>query len=354
MPHMPTHPETDVPVVTDNAPLSLLAVRSVVGGTLMGLANLVPGISGGTMLLASGVYPRFISAIAELTKLKFRFRSLFTLGLVIVAAIVAIGLLAGTVKTLVVDHRWVMYSIFIGLTLGGVPVVWKLIRKSSPPPEGGRSQDASRKPILPAAIVGFVGMAVLAWYQSQGAGGAGTNDGFAFMLVAGIVAASAMILPGVSGGYLFLVMGVYIPVLAGIDAVKDAVSARDFAAATDPALTVILPIAVGVVIGVVGVSNALQWLLKRFEKATLGFLLGLLIGAVVGLWPFQQGVPPQVGDVHKGQVLTAETLPLVEPEDYPTQYFTPAATQIAGSLALILAGFSATALIARFGGDDKK
>ncbi len=72
-----------------------LVARGVMGGVMMGLANLVPGISGGTMLLASGVYPRFIQAIAELTTLKFRLRSLLVLGAVVVSAGLAILLLAG-------------------------------------------------------------------------------------------------------------------------------------------------------------------------------------------------------------------------------------------------------------------
>ena len=79
-----------------------LLPRSVIGGVLMGLANLVPGISGGTMLLAVGVYPRFIQAIAEVTRLKPRKLSLVVLGVIVCAAGAAILLLAGPVKTLVV------------------------------------------------------------------------------------------------------------------------------------------------------------------------------------------------------------------------------------------------------------
>ena len=97
----------------------------------MGLANLVPGISGGTMLLAAGIYPRFIDAVAEVTRFRFRFRSLLVLGCVVVAAGLGILLLAGTLKDLVVDKRWIMYSLFIGLTLGGVPVVWRMARPAS-------------------------------------------------------------------------------------------------------------------------------------------------------------------------------------------------------------------------------
>ncbi len=110
---------------------TLLAVRGAIGGCLMGLANLVPGISGGTMLLAAGVYPGFISAIAEVTTFRFRPRSLILLASVVASAAIAILLLAGSVKGLVVDHRWIMYSLFIGLTLGGVPLVFRMARPVS-------------------------------------------------------------------------------------------------------------------------------------------------------------------------------------------------------------------------------
>ena len=79
--------------------------QAVLGGTLMGLANLVPGISGGTMLVAAGVYQRFIDAISELTRFRFRLPSIALLTAVVVSAAVAIVLLASTIKALVVDHR---------------------------------------------------------------------------------------------------------------------------------------------------------------------------------------------------------------------------------------------------------
>ena len=83
-------------------------LRSVIGGILMGLANLVPGISGGTMLLAAGIYPCFINAIAEVTTLRLRVATIAVLGSVVGAASVAILLFAGVAKELVVDHRWMM------------------------------------------------------------------------------------------------------------------------------------------------------------------------------------------------------------------------------------------------------
>lgn len=312
-------------------------VRNALGGLLMGLANLVPGISGGTMLLAAGVYPVFVEGIAELTTLKFRVRTIVTLGSIVGAAALAIALFAGPVRTLVVDHRWVMYSLFIGLTLGGVPVVWRLL-----------------KPANAAAWIGCVaGVAVMAVMALLEPGAADPSAGprYGLLFLAGLAGAAAMILPGVSGGYLLLVMGQYIPILSAIDDLKQALLASggpDVALAIE-ALKVVIPVGVGVVLGVVGVSNLIRWLLRRFEKATLGVLLGLLFGAVLGLWPFQQGVAPAIGSVVKGRVMTPEQIAELEPKDYPLERFSPRGAHVGMALALIVAGFAAAQGVARVG-----
>lgn len=314
-----------------------LATRSIVGGVLMGLANLVPGISGGTMLVAAGIYQRFIDAIAEITILKFRARSLLVLGCVIASAVAAIVGLAGPVKQLVVDHRWVMYAIFIGLTLGGVPVVWGMIGKRT-------------RGVVIGAICGFAGMAVLAVLQALNiTGGGETTQGMAVLFFAGALAASAMILPGVSGGYLLLVLGSYVTILGAVDELKQALRNQQWAAMAEPGLNVVLPVGIGVLVGIVLVSNILKWLLHRFEKPTLGVLLGLLVGAVIGLYPFQRGVQPQVGETYKGRLITPELLAELEPDKWPTEFFTPSVGQVFAALGLIVAGFAVTSLIARFG-----
>lgn len=318
-----------------------LIIRCLIGGTLMGLANLVPGISGGTMLLAAGVYPRFVNAIAEITTLKLKTVSLVTLGSVALAAGIAILAFAGPVKELVVHHRWIMYSLFIGLTLGGIPVVWKMAKPASGGLWGG-------------VAGGFILMAIIAAFQSSGAKGSDASDaGFFMMLFAGVAGASAMILPGISGGYLLLVMGVYVPILDGISKIKDALKAVDVGAFMGPALGVALPVGIGVVVGILVVSNLLKYALAHFEKPTLGALLGFLGGAVIGLYPFQRGVAPVVGDIFKGKTMTEELITKIEPSKYPTEMFTPSIGQIFGSIALIAVGFGLTYLIARFGGSEE-
>jgi putative membrane protein len=314
-------------------------VRAVLGGLLMGMANLVPGISGGTMLLAAGVYPQFIEGIAELTRLQFRKHSLIVLAAICGAGALAIATMAGLIKGLVVDQRWAMYSLFIGLTLGGVPVVWKLLRRMTAAAGAG-------------CALGIALMIAMAFLQ-PGASTAGPGErAYLILFIAGLAGASAMILPGVSGGYLLLVLGQYITILSAIDSAKTGLLAAggpDWTAVFE-AMHVFIPVGLGVVLGVVGVSNAIRHLLERYEKATLGFLLGLLFGAVIGLWPFQQGRPPLPGEIIKGRVMTTESIAAIRPEDYPLETFEPAGGQIAGALALIAVGIAVTQLVAWAGG----
>ncbi len=317
-----------------------LALRCSIGGVLMGLANLVPGISGGTMLVASGIYTRFIDAISDITRLRFRLESICVLGFVVISAVAAIVLLAGAIASLMINARWIMYSIFIGLTWGSVPLLVAMARPTA-------------KSVWIGAVVGGLGMVGLAIAQSSGAAGVGESNMF-LLFVAGVAGASAMILPGVSGAYLLLLLGQYLPILESIDRCKEAIFAVDFSAAMGEA-GVVIPVGLGVVAGIVGVSNLLRWLLHRFEKATLGVLLGLVIGAPAGLYPFNRGIEPVVGDQIRGIELTEANIEefLEEPSKWRQETFTPSPTQIGASLGLILLGAGATLAIARLGRERK-
>jgi putative membrane protein len=328
-PQAPSAPEDP----THEPTTAAFGVRPVIGGVLMGLANLVPGVSGGTMLLAAGVYEAFVSSIAELSTLRIRLRPIVTLGTIALSAALAIVLLAGPTKELVVHQRWIMYSLFIGLTLGGVPLVWRMARPGSPALGVG-------------AALGLVVMIAMALGEGRASGGEADTG---LLVVAGVAGASAMVLPGISGGYLLLLLGQYVPILSAIDRLKVGLTERDLAILLEAA-QVVVPVGIGIVVGVVGVSNLIRWLLDHARQATLGLLLGLLLGAVVGLWPFQEGVAPVVGDVVKGQALDAAALAELDPEDWPVRRFPPSASQVAGSLALVGLGLLATLGIDRMGG----
>ncbi len=330
------------PHAVETSVTPLLLLRSAVGGILMGLANLVPGISGGTMLLAAGVYPEFVEAVAGVTRLARRLRPWLVLAAVAVPAVLAIAILAGTIRDTVLLHRWIAYSLFIGLTLGGAPTLLRLLRPMS--------NVAMVSTII--AFLGMVGLAIVQEGRSDAVADVEATGGLPGLFVAGFAGAAAMVLPGVSGGYLLLVLGQYVAVLDSVSAMADAVRSRSFDAvlAATPALAAI---GIGVLLGVVIVSNLVRWLLRRHRDATLGALLGLLLGAVAGLWPFREAVTPEVGSVIRGvRIETIEQAAEIPLKHRPTQRFAPSGGVLGGAAVLVAAGFGLSLLVGRIGGGE--
>lgn len=319
----------------DAHPLRALMVKGSVSGVLMGLANLVPGVSAGAVLLATGIFKAFVTAIADLATFKFRLKPIVLLGFLGIGWVAAVLLGAGPVKQLVVEHRWVMYSLFIGLTLGGVPLVWE-------------HADRRSSSLWIASAVGFLVMAALGLAQMLGLFGdqTGRQTDIWLLVLGGLLAAGATVLPGGSGTFVLLLMGLYVPILGAVSAFKDALVGADVSAGLTQA-RILVPFALGMGLGLVSVSVLMKWTLARFPQATAGTLLGLLVGSVVGLWPFQEGVQPKVGDVVKGQPLTPESLAALKPEDWPVAVFTPTLYQVVSAAALIAIALGLTVFLTR-------
>ena len=237
-----------------------MVARTAMGGVLMGMANLIPGVSGGTMILAMGLYERFIEAVADLTAFRFKLREIVFLGILGVFAAGSITMLSGVILYLLFAQSALMFALFIGLTLGGTPALLWMIGRPSVSAVAG-------------TVVAFALMAAVA----SGQGGAALPRNTMMDVVAGLVGSTTMVLPGISGSYMLLVMNQYDRVLGAVDDLRQGIWS---------AWSIIVPVGIGAVIGIVGLSNLLKVLLRRYEKATLGFLLGLLLGSVLGLWPF--------------------------------------------------------------------
>ena len=308
----------------------------------MGLANLVPGISGGTMLVACGIYTLFIDAVSDATRLRFNRRMILTLGCVVLGAVVAIGGLASVIHWALVNHRWVMFSIFIGLTLGGVPILWAMAKPI-------------KRDTWAGVAIGALLMGGLVALQELGGTGSGLNGPFGLAL-GGAAAASAMILPGVSGAFLLLLLGQYEPIIGAIKGSVNALKDGDISALIDQ-MGVVIPVGIGVLLGVAIVSNLLRWVLHHYERLTLGVLLGLIMAAPAGLYPFREGVMPQVGDTIKGELVTEENLVEMQAadsaKDWAQESFKPTTMQVVGAQLLIIGGFAVTIGIARLGREKK-
>ena len=330
---MNTPPNTERNKQEDRMPQGRTLLRGFLGGLLMGLANLVPGVSGGTMLVATGVYGHFVHAVARCSTLRLRLGPVVMLSIVVFGALMMILLGAGVLSELVRDHRWIMYSLFIGFTLGGVPLLWSMTR-----PMDARS--------TLGMISGIVAMAVLAMLEGIMDGPATDSSNTLLLVITGAAAGSAMVLPGVSGSYLLLVLGQYVLILGAVDQLRQG----DMDAFT----SVLLPVAIGVVLGVVVISNIVSMLLKHARQATLGVLLGLLLGAVFGLWPFRAPIAPQIGDTIRGELIENQTqLDAIDPGHWGTAVFAPGLGMILASIALVVVGGCISLLISRLGRSEK-
>jgi putative membrane protein len=246
-------------------------IRTPIAGVLMGLANIIPGVSGGTMILALGLYEEFIGAVADLTALRFSLRRLVFLGVLIVFALGAIVGLSGVMLGLLLHYPVAMFALFIGLTLGGVPLLVHALRPVAVGP-------------VVALVLGFVavvGIGKLEWFIDEMPRNTGMD------VVSGVVGSTTMVLPGISGSYMLLILDQYERVVGAVSDFKDAISDRD-GDALKAALWVVVPVGLGAVVGIIVLSNGLKWLLRHYHRTTLGCLLGILLGSVVGLWPFDR------------------------------------------------------------------
>ena len=238
----------------------------------MGLAMLVPGVSGGTMILVMGLYDEFIISIADVTRLRWSRRGVGFLALVGGCAVVVIATLAGTMSRIVTLHKSAMFALFIGLTLGGVPMLIRLLKRLTLSATVG-------------IVIGLGLMIAVAWTQQDP------------------VDMCAMILPGISGAYLLLVLGRYETILAAISLAKDYVTTWGGEDQALEFLRVLIPVSVGALSSLILASNLLKWMLNRHPQPTVGLLLGILVGSIVGLWPFPQAAPLEEYTVGAGLAL---------------------------------------------------
>ena len=170
------------------------------------------------------------------------------------------------------------------------------------------------------------------------------------LFIAGLAAGAAMILPGLSGSYVLLVLGQYVLILTTIDEARSAVSARDVEALTGAGMTMV-PVVVGVILGIGLVGILVRWMLSHLHSWTMGVLLGLLIGALFGLWPFRAPVPPPVGSVVRGvEVTSVEEAEAIKTKYWPTREFTPSGAQVAQAMGLVLLGAVLSGSIGLLGG----
>ncbi len=278
-------------------------------GFSMGTANVIPGVSGGTMALIHGIYEDLVDAInsadAKFIKdiMTFRWKSAFDrlhwrfllpLGVGVVLAILS---LARVIPYLLEHYRPPVTAFFLGLILASTGTIAKEIPRWTP---------GVFLAGLSAALISFwvVGLIPLQ-----------TPESLWFLFLCGVLAIMAMLLPGISGAFILLVLGKYTYVLG---AIQDLVYHLQFSAFLPLAV-----FAVGCVVGLVALARAMAYALEHHRGVTMAILVGLMLGSVRKLWPWREVVRTlKVG--HK-------TLPLEEANRLPMQFD--------GQVALVLVTF---------------
>lgn len=250
----------------------------IMKGFLMGSADIVPGVSGGTMALITGIYDRLIFAIKSFDykalkfALGFRFRELFNhvhwkfflfLGTGMVLAVIFFTRIVPLQVYMFTHAEWV-YGIFFGLIVGSIFLLIAEIDMN------GRNWKYLMA-IIGGALFGL-------WIVNLVP--ADTPDTFGFVFLTGSIAISAMVLPGISGSYLLLIFRKYDYILSQLGMLGTSQTAD--------ALINLMPFILGCLFGIILFSRLLSWLLKNYHAITILVLIGFLIGSLWVIWPYQE------------------------------------------------------------------
>lgn len=252
-------------------------IKILLCGMIFGVANVIPGVSGGTMLVVFGMYDRLTEAISGI---KAIFRNIVFLVFFGVGAGVGILGFAKLLNSLFENFPVQTNMYFIGLILGSIPLVYRL---------GTEEQKTKPLCLVPLLIAGavVVGLAVLQNSMGDAEQAAESVAGFDILMtiklvVFAFIAAVAMIIPGVSGSFVMMLLGVYQTVISAIQ-----FNALNF--------YVIIPVAVGVVLGVILGAKIISTLMKKFKLMAYSAIMGLVIGSVYAILPNGFGFNLQTG-----------------------------------------------------------
>lgn len=286
----------------------------------MGTANVIPGVSGGTIALITGIFERLINAIKSFngTAVKLLFTGKFkefakhTDFVFLLSIFLGIGVailsLARLFDYLFTNYPIYIWAYFFGLVLASVYFVGKTVNKWSI-----------------SAIITFLLGTGIAFGITQ-LTPATQNENFFYLIFCGVIAVCSMILPGLSGSFVLILLGNY--QLVAIDAIN----ALDF--------KVLLPVVVGAVLGLLAFSHFLSWLLKRFKDQTISSLTGFILGSMSILWPWKETIFMKLSD---GSSILKDGEPIVEGYTYHIPELLNAETWFA--IVLIVLGIATIAVL---------
>ncbi len=244
----------------------------IIKGFIMGIANIIPGVSGGTLALTLGIYEEFIGAISHFFgKLKENIKFLLPV-------FIGMGLSILTMSN-VIDSSFKNFPIpttlfFMGLVIGGIPMLLGKVKGT---------KEIKQVSSYVIALCTFLLVMVLAFSEEifgSGLGNASLSNlsvvGYLILFLVGVVAAATMIIPGVSGSLVLMLLGYYFPV---VKVIKDLTHFKNIFSN----LVIALVFGIGVLVGIVVVAKIIEYLLEKFEHKTYFGVLGFIIASVIAI-----------------------------------------------------------------------
>jgi putative membrane protein len=240
-------------------------LKDILKGVLIGIANIIPGVSGGTMAVSMGIYDKMIYAINNIRK-QFK-KSIKFLLPYIIGAVISIAILSVIIEMLF-DRRPLETSLgFIGLIVGGIPVLLKKVKN-----KGFKASYAISFVCFFALII------VLQLLQGNEGTAVVLNASPKMMIIlflVGILASATMVIPGVSGSMILMLLGFYQPIIDMISQCVTALKDFDFNLIFKNGI-ILLPFAIGVLLGIVIIAKLITFLFEKFETVTFYGIIGLV------------------------------------------------------------------------------
>ncbi len=288
-------------------------------GLGMGAANVIPGVSGGTIALITGIFERIINAIKsiDIVALRLLFKGkirelldhidFYFLLAVFLGMVISVVSLARIFEYLFTNYPVYIWSFFFGLILASLYYVGKTVSKWT----------------FSVILTFIIGASFAIWVSFMNP--ATSDDSFLYLVLCGIVAICSMILPGLSGSFVLILMGNYELVM--IDAVNDA------------NVSVLFPVILGAIFGLVAFSHLLSWIYKKYKNQTIATLTGFILGSLSILWPWKLPVyrVDEAGDfILKNGEKLVQGYDFFIPGNFSLEVIVALAILVAGVLTIVL------------------
>lgn len=243
--------------------------KDILRGVVIGIANAIPGVSGGTMMVSMGIYDKLIYSVTHLFKQPAQ--SIKTLLPYFIGMAIGIVGLAFAIVAMFEHIPFQTCMLFIGLILGGVPILTGHLK--------GTKLGVSHGLVF---LVFFGSIILLKIFGGHGADVALTLTPVSLikLVVVGVIAAATMVIPGVSGSMMLMTMGYYYPVIGSVKKLITALVAFDIPQVVHICL-VLIPFGIGVVIGIFAVAKLIEMLMEKYEALTYSGIMGLVVASPV-------------------------------------------------------------------------